>query len=190
MPSNRLNSLIQDEVSRLAEHYKIGSEALLDFAQFVIENHKKKDKVAKKVTKKAKPLSIADLKKAVYGYFEVKNTTELKKSGSFKMATDGMEPLNLGLKDSWEVLYRKFIGILPGEDQEKGYGCINGIDIFKYFLPWRVFNLDPKSASKEDIKKAYHALSKTYHPDASSGTGDTKVFDRINTMYQSIGAEA
>ncbi|MBD1875335.1 DnaJ domain-containing protein [Nodosilinea sp. FACHB-131] len=189
MPSNQLNSLIQNEASRLAEHYKIDSEALLEFAQFVIVNYKKKDKAVKKVTKKIKPLSMADLKKAVYSYFEVKDTTELKKSGSFKMATDGMEPMNLGLKDSWEVLYRKFIGVLPGEDQEEGYGCINGIDIFKYFLPWRVFDLNPKSASKEDIKKAYHALSKTYHPD-TSGTGDTKVFDRINTMYQSIGAEA
>lgn len=182
MSTSQLNSLIQNEVSRLSEHYKVDSKILLEFSQFVIENYKKKDK-------KVKPLSMAELKKAVYGYFEVKNTTELKKSGSFKMATDGMESMNLGLKESWEVLYRKFIGILPGEDQEKGYGCINGIDIFKYFLPWRVFDLDPKSASKEDIKKAYHALSKTYHPD-SSGTGDAKVFDRINTMYQSIGAEA
>lgn len=185
MPSNQLNSLIQNEVSRLAEHYKVDSEALLEFARFVIVNHKKKDTA----TKKIKPLSMAELKKSVYSYFEVKNTTELKKSSSFKMATDGMESMNLGLKESWEVLYRKFVSILPGEDQEKGYGCINGIDIFKYFLPWRVFDLDPKSASKEDIKNAYRALSKTYHPD-TSGTGDTKVFDRINTMYQSIGAEA
>jgi len=187
MPSNQLNSFIQKEASRLAEHYKVDSEVLLEFAQFVISNYKQKDKVVR--SKKIKPLSMAELKKAVYNYFKVKNTTELKKSGSFKMATDGMEAMNLGLKESWEVLYRKFIGILPGEDQEKGYGCINGIDIFKYFLPWRVFDLDPKSASKEDIKNAYRALSKTYHPDAS-GTGDTKVFDRINTMYQSIGAEA
>lgn len=186
MPSNPLNSLIEDEASRLAEYYKVDSEALLEFAQFVIANYKKKDKGA---VKKIKPLSMTELKKAVYGYFEVKNTTELKKSGSFKMATDGMEPMNLGLKESWEILYRKFIDVLPGEDQEKGYGCINGINIFKYFLPWRVFDLDPRSASKEDIKAAYRALSKVYHPD-TSGTGDNRVFDRINTMYQSIGAEA
>ncbi|MGG6242454.1 J domain-containing protein [Nodosilinea sp. AN01ver1] len=182
MPSKHLNSLIQNEVSRLAEHYKVDSEVLREFAQFVIVNHKKVDK-------KPKPLPLTKIKKAVYDYFEVKNTTELKKSGSFKMATDGMEPLNLGLKTSWEVLYRKFVGVLPGEEQLEGYGCINGIDIFKYFQPWKVFGLDPKSASPEEIKAAYHNLSKTYHPDAS-GTGDAKIFDRINTMYQSISAEA
>ncbi len=46
------------------------------------------------------------------------NATELKKSGAFKMATDGMDTLNLRVKDEWEKLYRKFIGILPGEENQ------------------------------------------------------------------------
>ncbi|MGB7085091.1 MAG: hypothetical protein WBD47_06030, partial [Phormidesmis sp.] len=78
------------------------------------------------------------LKTAVFSHFEVKNTTALRKSSSFKMATDGMDKLNLRLKQSWEVLYRQFVGVLPGEASEVGDSCINGIDIFKYFQPWKV----------------------------------------------------
>jgi DnaJ-class molecular chaperone len=78
--------------------------------------------------------------------------------------------------------------VLPHEAEEEGYGCINGIDIFKYFQPWQVFDLDPKTATKEDIKQAYYKLSKIYHPDVS-GSGDDKIFERINTMYKSLVAE-
>ncbi len=39
-----------------------------------------------------------------------------------------------------------------------------------------VFELDPKTASKEDIKNAYYRLSKIYHPD-NQETGDAEVFD-------------
>lgn len=185
MTIKQLNLLIENEISRLSEHHKVDSDVLRKFAVFVISRS------GGEGTKgaKPKPLSMKELKEAVYGYFDVKGTPTLKKSNSFKMATDGMESLNLSKKDSWETLYRKFIGILPNEEEEEGYGCINGIDIFKYFRPWQVFGLDPKLATAADIKKAYHDLSKQYHPDASK-TGDAEIFDRINTMYQSISAEA
>lgn len=58
---------------------------------------------------------------------------------------------------------------------------------FKYFKPWEVFGLDPKTASQKDIKDAYKKLSKVYHPDIA-GTGDKKIFNEINTMYRSIAA--
>ena len=40
---------------------------------------------------------------------------ELKKSERFKMATDGMDELNFTPKQTWEMLYRKWIDILPNE---------------------------------------------------------------------------
>ncbi|MBD2099002.1 molecular chaperone DnaJ [Trichocoleus sp. FACHB-591] len=158
-----------------------------EFAYFVIENYKKKEPVIK--PPKVKPLTLTQIKAAIFQNFSVKNTTELKKSGAFKMATDGMDDFNLSVKEDWEKLYRKFVGVLPGEENQQGYGCINGINIFNYFKPWQVFALDPKTATRKDIQNAYHKLSKVYHPDISK-TGDAAIFDSLTIMYKSISAEA
>jgi len=63
-----------------------------------------------------------------------------------------MDELDLSLKATWEKLYRKFVGVLPGEENQQGYGCINGVNIFDYFNPWQAFGLDPEAATAEDIK--------------------------------------
>ncbi|WP_199326347.1 J domain-containing protein [Nostoc parmelioides] len=182
-----LNSYLQNESARLAEMHGVSASVFENFAHFVIDNYKKKDSTIK--PSKVKPLTLAQLKAAIYQHFSVKNTTELKKSGAFKMATDGMDTLNLSLKEGWETLYRKFVGILPGEENQQGYGCINGINIFNYFKPWQVFDLDPKNATNKDIKDAYYKLSKIYHPDVPE-TGDAAIFDCLTIMYKSISAEA
>lgn len=179
----QLNDLIQNEISRLSELQNIDTKTLREFAQFVIENHKKKAKPPAKA--KVKPLTLTQLKQASYQHFGVSTTTELKKSGSFQMATSGMGKLDLTKKEGWEQLYRKFIGILPGEDNETGYGCINGINIFKYDLAWRIFGLDPKKAEIEAIKSTYRNLSKIYHPD-NRETGDAKIFHRLTVFYNSL----
>jgi DnaJ domain len=182
-----LNSYLQNEITRLAEMHGVSTLVFEKFAHFVIEKHKNKEPIIKPV--KVKPLALAQIKAAIYQHFSVKNTTELKKSGAFKMATDGMDTLNLTVKDGWEKLYRKFIGILPGEENQEGYGCINGINIFNYFKPWQVFDLDPQTATNQDIKNAYHRLSKIYHPDVPE-TGDAAIFDCLTVIYKSISAEA
>lgn len=183
----QINSFIQHEITRITELSSIDRSVLEEFTLFVIDHHKKKDPVVK--PSKVKPLPLTQIKSAIYQYFSVKNTTELKKSGSFSMATDGMSDLNLTVKDGWEKLYRKLIGILPDEENQQGDGCINGVNIFNYFKPWQVFNLDSKVATPQDIKNSYYALSKIYHPDVPL-TGNATIFDRLTTMYKSIGAEA
>jgi hypothetical protein len=183
----QINSFIQHEITRVTELSSIDRSILEEFALFVIDNHKKKEPIVKPL--KVKPLPLAQIKSAIYQYFSVKNTTELKKSGAFNMAIDGMNDLNLTVKDGWEKLYRHLIGILPNEENQQGDGCINGINIFNYFKPWRVFDLDAKVATPQDIKNAYYALSKIYHPDVPS-TGDAAIFDRLTTMYKSISAQA
>lgn len=185
--ARQINSFIQNEITRIIELSSVDRSVLEEFALFVIDNHKKKEPVVKPL--KVKPLPLAQIKSAIYQYFSVKNTTELKKSGAFNMAIDGMNDLNLTVKDGWEKLYRHLIGILPNEENQQGYGCINGINIFNYFKPWRVFDLDAKVATPQDIKNAYYGLSKIYHPDVPS-TGDAAIFDRLKTMYKSISAQA
>lgn len=184
MSKVKINQLILDEISRLSESHDINREILEKFAIFVIDNYKEKE-----LSRKAKPLTVNQLKESVYQYFGVSNTTELKKANTFKMATRAMGNLNLSQRTSWEVIYRKYIGILPEEEGEQGKDCINGINIFKYFRPYHVFELDPELASKEDIKNAYYRLSKIYHPD-NQETGNARIFDRLTVMYKSITTEA
>ena len=185
--SVQINSYIEHEITKIVKIYGVDQSVLKEFALFVVDNHKKKEKVIKPL--KVKPLPLTQIKIAVYQYFSVRNTTELKKSGAFNMAIDGMDNLNLTIKSGWEQLYRKFVGILPEDENQEGYGCINGVNIFNYFKPWRIFGLDAKVANIQDIKNAYYGLSKIYHPDVTV-TGDAAIFDRLTTMYKSISAES
>ncbi|MFM7713881.1 MAG: molecular chaperone DnaJ, partial [Microcystis sp.] len=84
MTTNPLNSLILEQISHICEQYSIESRILEDFADFVIKNHRKKSpkpsltksKTTATTTKKpkVKPLTLTQLKQAVYAYFEVSNT--------------------------------------------------------------------------------------------------------------------
>lgn len=180
-----LSADITKEIQRLALLHGYSETHLEQFAKFVITHKTTKSKAA---PKKQKAFKLAEVKESIYKYFAVSDTPELKASGEFQLATRDMK-LNLSKKESWETLYREFVGILPDEEGEIGKDCINGINIFKYFKPWRVFDLDGTTATEEDIKKNYRYLSKVYHPD-NPETGDARVFDRINQMYRSISPNA
>jgi DnaJ domain len=181
-----LNSLISHEIDRIAELTGVDCATLEAFAQFAIANHRKKSAAAKPKAKKPKikALGLAQLKAAVFKHFGVLDVTSLRKNATFVMSTNGVK-VPLKSVDDWASLYRKFVGILPGEDCEEGSDCINGINIFKYARPWRTFGLDPATATTEDIKAAYRTLSKIYHPDVM-GTGNAQVFERLTVFYNSL----
>jgi DnaJ domain len=184
---------IQLEAQRISEQYGYDLAILKSFSVFVQTQLKpakkpasKQEKPPKVVTaKKAKPLTVGQLKQAVLDKFGVSDIKGLKQNNRFQLATSGIEGINLSKKESLETLYRKLVGILPNEESEEGGGCINGINIFNYDLPWRIFGLNPKTATTEEIKTAYRNLSKVYHPD-NRETGDAKVFDRLTTFYKSL----
>ena len=48
---------------------------------------------------------------------------------------------------------------------------------------YEILELKP-NASEQDIKKAYHTLSKKYHPDKCKNENATSKFQQINTAYQ------
>lgn len=184
----KLNSFVLAEIQRILGLPEIHEEELAEFARFVIANHKKKD--PKPV--KPKALKPAEIKAAVFDYFgvgEKRTATTLRKNSRFLMETEGMDLPPLTNAEGWKALYREFVGYLPGEEFQSGYGCIHGVNIFQYFKPWRVFGLDPATATAQDKKNAYYELSKLYHPD-NQETGDAKIFDLIKNMYASISAEA
>jgi hypothetical protein len=162
---------IKCEIKSLIDKYGYNEQVLSDFAKFVLYGNQ--------------ALTLPELKQAIYQHFNVKDTTNLKKSGMFQMATSSMGKFNLAKKDGWESLYRKFIGILPHEKNETGRTCINGINIFKYNMPWKVFDLDPETSNIDDIKLSYRNLSKIYHPD-NPQTGDAEVFHRLTIFYESL----
>ena len=76
---------------------------------------------------------------------------------------------------------------VPEEERNKtGATCINGIDVLENFRPWHVFNLDSKTASKEDVKNSFRNLAKVHHPDVG---GDARVFERLQKMRDSVLAQ-
>ena len=176
--SKKNNASIESEIQRIVENYGYNSEVLTSFANFVL-NPPKLEK-----SKKSKLLTMAQIKKVIFDHFKVSNLTALRKSNSFQMATSGLEKLEANKKAGWEDIYRKVIGILPGEEIESGEGCINGINIFKYDMPWKAFGLDPNVHTTDDVKASYRQLCKIYHPDRP--TGDADIFDRLTIFYKSL----
>ncbi len=183
-------AVMEAEIQRLVTSHGYDAEILTSFANFIL-NPPKAPKASKskpasppKKVKASKPLSVPQLKKAVLNHFQVKDLAALRKSPTFQMATSGLGKLEFTKKDGWETVYRKSIGILPGEDSETGEGCINGINIFKYDMPWKAFGLDSKTSTTDEIKRAYRELCQIYHPDKP--TGNSAIFDRLTIFYKSL----
>jgi hypothetical protein len=58
-----------------------------------------------------------------------------------------------------EQAYRNKLGIIPGEEKQTGWGCINGLNIFLYGRIWQIFGLDPQKASANEIRQKYEELT-------------------------------
>jgi hypothetical protein len=130
-----------------------------------------------------------EMRSAVFKVFGVKSTAALLANPDFRDSTAG-DPARTfkgkNANEEWRQVYRAFVGVPKDERNLKdGGSVINGIDILKNFRPWHVFQLDPKTAKKADIDRAFRKLAMKHHPDAG---GDRKVFEKLVAMKNSLKA--
>jgi hypothetical protein len=137
----------------------------------------------------AKPMTIREMRSAVFKEFGVKSTAALMANKNFQQSVVGDKPRTLkgkNAEEEWRQLYRRFISV-PRDERglKEGGSVINGVDILKNFRPWVAFGLDPKKATKADVDKAFRKLAMKHHPDAG---GDRKVFEKLVSMKNSVKA--
>jgi hypothetical protein len=144
---------------------------LLEFAEFVNGG----------AFKAAEP-SMQELKNAVIKAFGHSSYTELKKNISFELFVQEHN-LKMTSKEAWLKAYRKFVGLPESEQNFIGDTSINGVDVLRNFLPWKVFDLNPKEATEADIKAAFNQLAKQHHPDHG---GNPAIFERLKSMRDSL----
>jgi len=90
-------------------------------------------------------------------------------------------------RSGWERLYRENVAVPQSDRGRKGRpGVINGIDIQKQFRPWQVFGLNPKTATRDDVNRAFRRLALQNHPDVG---GRRKDMERLQKMRDSVLAQ-
>lgn len=126
---------------------------------------------------------LQEVKAGVLGAFGAKTVAALKSDKNFQMAMAG-DDNPLRTKEDWLKVYRRFVGVPKNErNLPDSPTVINGIDVLKNFRPWTVFGLDPKTATNDDIRKAFRKAIIKHHPDQG---GDPRVVERLKVMRDSL----
>jgi hypothetical protein len=162
---------VRVKIRELAQQYQYDEQILLSLAEFVNGG-----------ALKAVEPSMQELKDAVIAAFNCSSYQELKQNSSFQLFVKD-HSLKMTNRDAWLIVYRKFVGLPESERDAIGDTSINGIDVLRNFLPWKVFDLDPKVATAEDIKSAFNKLAKEHHPDHG---GNAEVFEQLKIMRDSL----
>ncbi len=162
---------VRAQIRELAKQHDYDEQVLLSFAEFV--NGGK--------FKEVEP-SMNEMKDAVIASFNCSSYQELKNETSFALFVQDQK-LIMNSKASWLKAYRKFVGLPDSERNSIGTTSINGVDVLRNFLPWKVFNLDPEKATAADIKTAFNTLAMQHHPDKG---GDSAVFEELKAMRDTL----
>ena len=131
-------------------------------------------------------MSISLIKQKVSNSWGKANYKELKKDKGW-MQYHKSSGLNGSLRKTWEIYYREWVN-LPADEQNlpSSKNVINGIDIFQNFRPWEAFNLDRKTATREDVKNAFRRLSKRFHPDTAQDDANPEAFNKLKEMRDAL----
>ena len=145
-------------------------------------------------------MSISQIKQKVSNSWGKANYKELKKDKGW-MQYHKSSGLNGSLRKTWEIYYREWVN-LPADEKNlpSRKNVINGIDIFQNFRPWEAFNLDRKTATKEDVKNALgviknstpipHKMMRIQKHSTSSKMGCTLISHYENLLTQDIEISA
>ena len=188
-------NVIDARIQELVSEYGYDEQVLREFVTFIQAQPKPRKKSTKSATtsskaskpstskkSKTKELTMAELQAALVAAFKCSDVKELKQNEAFKLVIAGRD-LNLRKKDGWLILYREWVGVPESERDEEGPSCINGINVLKNFRPWHVFDLDAKTATTDDINKAFRRLAQVHHPDHG---GNREVFEQLQKMRDSL----
>jgi len=162
---------VRKEIRRIATEYEYDEAVLYTFAEYINGG----------TFNEVKP-SRDELKEIVIHSFGYKTYQELKKDSNFNLFKVDNN-LNMNTTEAWLKVHRRFVGIPDHEKDSIGETSINGVDVLRNFLPWKVFNLDPKNATVSDIKSSFNELAKIHHPDYG---GNPEVFNQLKLMRDSI----
>lgn len=162
---------IRARIRELAQKYQYDEQVLLGLAEFINGG----------MLEVVEP-SMQELKEAVIVAFDCSSYKELQKNINFKFFVQDHN-LKMTTKEAWLKVYRKFVGLPESERNSIGVTSINGVDVLRNFLPWKVFGLNPKVATAEDIKSAFNKLAKEHHPDHG---GNAEVFEQLKVMRDSL----
>jgi hypothetical protein len=162
---------VRAKIYEIVQEYGYDEQILLSFAEFINGG-----------AFKAVEPSMQELKNAVIVAFDCSSYQDLKKNSTFELFVQEHN-LKMNRKASWLKAYRKFVGLPENERNAIGDTSINGVDVMRNFLPWKVFALDPKTATAEDIKAAFNQLAKEHHPDHG---GNADIFEKLKNMRDSL----
>ena len=131
-------------------------------------------------------MKLKDIKTKVAIAWGKRTYKELSKDKEWKIYHKSTE-MNASLRTTWETYYREWVGLSEDEKNlQSGPGIVNGIDIFKNFRHWEVFNLDRKISTAADVKAAFRKLSFKYHPDLSTEPDAAKTLNKLIEMRDAL----
>jgi len=175
-----IDAEVNKRIQEFCEKNNCQSEEVIDLIKFALEPALPKEPTD------PDEMTVAQIKNKVAKAWGKTNYLQLSKDPDWNIYHK-KTGLNGRLRETWTSYFREWVGFPNNERNLKpAYGVVNGIDIFKNFRPWEVFEVNRKTATKDQIQAAFRKLSMKYHPDKTPNPKDRDVFEKLVEMRDSI----